>query len=406
MVTEDMRFAADFTICPSRTEPFGYVDVEFAWRTPRRHNDAQTHATTTMTPQSTDCPILEPKSTTDRLSYVVLCHALTRSFLPSFHAGTDGCPTIGCLVGGLGKTPGVYYQVLEPGDRTHVLGQLLDALSIALESMPCRMLWSVRPRLSQIKRASVSASAAAAAHTSAPQAWSAAHTFAPPRLREQWTASLSRRCRLRASASPSRSRRGPPRSTSSIAPRSSSATASSRAGRAAVQGMTGEEAGASPAHEAGQLTARAARRTGGCGSPPEMSRASSGARCGARATWCAAPHAPAAAAAPLPAQCRPPPAPPPRAPPPRAPPPPPPPRATRPLRCLNRSRLSSAPHATVGWRGSPQAPPPPPLPPPLPPPPRCPRQRYLRRRRRRPPEPEEGTSRRHASACRYTNSLA
>ena len=30
-VTEEMRFAADFTICPSRTEPFGYVDVEFAW---------------------------------------------------------------------------------------------------------------------------------------------------------------------------------------------------------------------------------------------------------------------------------------------------------------------------------------------------------------------------------------
>ena len=30
-VTSEMRFAADFTICPSRTEPFGYVDVEFAW---------------------------------------------------------------------------------------------------------------------------------------------------------------------------------------------------------------------------------------------------------------------------------------------------------------------------------------------------------------------------------------
>ena len=30
-VTEDMRFAADFTLCPSRTEPFGYVDVEFAF---------------------------------------------------------------------------------------------------------------------------------------------------------------------------------------------------------------------------------------------------------------------------------------------------------------------------------------------------------------------------------------
>eukprot|EP00966_Prymnesium_polylepis_P030250 703264-Prymnesium_polylepis.1 len=27
MVTSEMRFAADFTICPSRTEPFGYVDV-------------------------------------------------------------------------------------------------------------------------------------------------------------------------------------------------------------------------------------------------------------------------------------------------------------------------------------------------------------------------------------------
>ena len=26
MVTSEMRFASDFTICPSRTEPFGYVD--------------------------------------------------------------------------------------------------------------------------------------------------------------------------------------------------------------------------------------------------------------------------------------------------------------------------------------------------------------------------------------------
>ena len=27
-ITPEMRFGADFTICPSRTEPFGYVDVE------------------------------------------------------------------------------------------------------------------------------------------------------------------------------------------------------------------------------------------------------------------------------------------------------------------------------------------------------------------------------------------
>ena len=51
MVTSEMRFASDFTICPSRTEPFGYVDVEFAWH---------------------------------------------------------GCPTIGSMVGGLGKVPGIY----------------------------------------------------------------------------------------------------------------------------------------------------------------------------------------------------------------------------------------------------------------------------------------------------------
>ena len=60
MVTSEMRYAADFTICPSRTEPFGYVDVEFAWH---------------------------------------------------------GCPTIGAMVGGLGKVPGIYYRVLEPGDK-------------------------------------------------------------------------------------------------------------------------------------------------------------------------------------------------------------------------------------------------------------------------------------------------
>ena len=55
-VTPEMRFGADYTICPSRTEPFGYVDVEYAWH---------------------------------------------------------GTPTIGSMVGGLGKVPGIYYRVLD-----------------------------------------------------------------------------------------------------------------------------------------------------------------------------------------------------------------------------------------------------------------------------------------------------
>jgi len=76
MVTSEMRYAADFTICPSRTEPFGYVDVEFAWH---------------------------------------------------------GCPTIGAMVGGLGKVPGIYYRVLEPGDKAHVLGMLKAAIGVAME---------------------------------------------------------------------------------------------------------------------------------------------------------------------------------------------------------------------------------------------------------------------------------
>ena len=28
---QDLKFAADFCLMPSRDEPFGYVDVEFAW---------------------------------------------------------------------------------------------------------------------------------------------------------------------------------------------------------------------------------------------------------------------------------------------------------------------------------------------------------------------------------------
>ena len=55
---------------PSRTEPFGFVDIEFAW---------------------------------------------------------SGCPTDGSLVGGLGKTPGFwYYRIWEGGDFNY-LGDRLAA---------------------------------------------------------------------------------------------------------------------------------------------------------------------------------------------------------------------------------------------------------------------------------------
>ena len=82
-VTADMRYGTDFALCPSRVEPFGYVDVEFAWH---------------------------------------------------------GAPTVGALVGGLGKVPGVYYRVLEPGDRHHLLHQLKTAIHVALAMSPAQRL--------------------------------------------------------------------------------------------------------------------------------------------------------------------------------------------------------------------------------------------------------------------------
>ena len=74
-LTAEMRYATDFCLCPSRIEPFGFVDVEFA-----RH----------------------------------------------------GALTIGQLTGGLGKVPGIYYRAFEHGDRLHLLGQLKRALAMAL----------------------------------------------------------------------------------------------------------------------------------------------------------------------------------------------------------------------------------------------------------------------------------
>ena len=58
-----------------------------------------------------------------------------------------GCPTIGNLVGGLGKVPGVYYQILEPGDHRHVLGQLLRAIDVALSMDAPTLVAAVRAGL-------------------------------------------------------------------------------------------------------------------------------------------------------------------------------------------------------------------------------------------------------------------
>ena len=73
--TADMKLGCDFAIMPSRTEPFGFVDIEFAW-----------------------------------------C----------------GCPTVGSLVGGLGKTPGWYYSIWEGGDFNYLADQLAATVSKAI----------------------------------------------------------------------------------------------------------------------------------------------------------------------------------------------------------------------------------------------------------------------------------
>ena len=70
-----MRYGCDLCLCPSRVEPFGYVDIEFAWH---------------------------------------------------------GTLTVGALVGGLGKVPGVYYRVQEHGDQLHMLQQFKQAILRAL----------------------------------------------------------------------------------------------------------------------------------------------------------------------------------------------------------------------------------------------------------------------------------
>lgn len=78
-VSAEMRYACDFCLCPSRVEPFGYVDIEFAWH---------------------------------------------------------GTMTVGTLGGGLGKVPGIYYRVQETGDSAHLLNQLRSAISAAIAMSP------------------------------------------------------------------------------------------------------------------------------------------------------------------------------------------------------------------------------------------------------------------------------
>ncbi|KAL1503788.1 hypothetical protein AB1Y20_012256 [Prymnesium parvum] len=75
-MTADMRFAVDFCFCPSRMEPFGYTDIEFAWH---------------------------------------------------------GALCLGHLAGGLGKVPGIYYTSPDAGDRNLQLGQLKRAVLRALD---------------------------------------------------------------------------------------------------------------------------------------------------------------------------------------------------------------------------------------------------------------------------------
>lgn len=76
MFTPDHRLGCDFALMPSRSEPFSFVDIEFTHR---------------------------------------------------------GCPVIGSLVGGLGKTPGWYFKLWEGGDFNHIKMQLSATVSKAVE---------------------------------------------------------------------------------------------------------------------------------------------------------------------------------------------------------------------------------------------------------------------------------
>jgi hypothetical protein len=76
MVPPEMKLACDFCLMPSRDEPFGYVDIEFAW---------------------------------------------------------FGAAVIGALRGGLAKLPGFYYVILNAGSTKHIEDALKRAITAAME---------------------------------------------------------------------------------------------------------------------------------------------------------------------------------------------------------------------------------------------------------------------------------
>lgn len=73
----DFRLGCDFVLMPSRHEPFGFVDIEFAWA---------------------------------------------------------GCPVVGSLVGGLGKVPGWYFKLWQGGEFKHLRTQLSRTIDEVMAS--------------------------------------------------------------------------------------------------------------------------------------------------------------------------------------------------------------------------------------------------------------------------------
>jgi len=91
-VPQDLKLACDFCLMPSRDEPFGYVDIEFAW---------------------------------------------------------FGAAIVGSLRGGLGKLPGFYFQVLNSDSATHMQRALRKAITEAMTASP-----EVLAAMSEIARSS------------------------------------------------------------------------------------------------------------------------------------------------------------------------------------------------------------------------------------------------------------
>eukprot|EP00428_Durinskia_dybowskii_P011071 CAMPEP_0170222166 /NCGR_PEP_ID=MMETSP0116_2-20130129/10775_1 /TAXON_ID=400756 /ORGANISM="Durinskia baltica, Strain CSIRO CS-38" /LENGTH=2201 /DNA_ID=CAMNT_0010472853 /DNA_START=123 /DNA_END=6728 /DNA_ORIENTATION=- len=88
IVPPELKLACDFCLMPSREEPFGYVDIEFAW---------------------------------------------------------FGASIVGSLKGGLGKLPGFYFQILNADSSSHMQEALRNAISEAM-ACPADVLMSMSAR--------------------------------------------------------------------------------------------------------------------------------------------------------------------------------------------------------------------------------------------------------------------